>query len=909
MDTLKSLKLWQIGTLVAVLVGTAVATYGVYALIGDSSSSGLGESEQLIPVQYGNLVNQVSTNGSLVFSNRETLTFGVQGTVGGVLVEEGQQVQEGQELARLDQTTVVSLEKAVAQARINLRGAEEALAKALDPHTPLDMAQAEANVANAMLSRKNAQDALDRLLSPTSQDLAQAEAAVANAKLSVEGARDALDRLVSPTSKDIAQAAVAVANAKLSVEGARDALDRLISPTSQDMAQGEVAVANAKISVEDTEGALSSLLETTAKETAQAEGAVTSAKISIKNAQEALESLRSGPTEEDIANAQSQVDSTTTALVNSEGDLSLATREWDAKTETSQGAVDTTLTDYQEVFEKWLGIGPEAIDEGLDPDILLASWGADLDSLFDPASRFLDQGRGLSAEGPPSDDPATPWSEVIVYLWLNAYPGSLVPTCEDIEISSQTSCIKGEIDQAWGTLDSAVDNLDTVETQAAKAITNAEGAVTRAQESLAATQEALADLISGPDPLEIEAKENEVSLAHANLGEAEERLEELMNGANTLQIEANLALARANLDMAQEDLADLENGPDPLELEAKRNQVDVAKANLDKAEEDLGELLNGADQLELEAAKKQTEVAQANLDKAQEDLAALLNGADPLELDASKKQTQVAQATLDKAEEDLAELKSSVDALEVILREAEVASAQLSLDTAVELLETSTLRAPMDGVVSLVNVETGQVVTPNTRVIEIVDFTVVEVDAIVDEIDVLFVQVGAQADVTMDALPGQVLEGVVSSVAMEAQNQQGVVTYPIRIQVGVPEGVQLVEGLSATANIVLREDTNVLLIPVQSIYGTFEQPLVRVMSNGAVKERPVVLGNSDDFWVVVSEGLIEGEQVVMLSSEASTDPFAAIRQQFQAGGRRGPGGLGGGGGGGFGGGGGGQLGR
>ena len=72
--------------------------------------------------------------------------------------------------------------------------------------------------------------------------------------------------------------------------------------------------------------------------------------------------------------------------------------------------------------------------------------------------------------------------------------------------------------------------------------------------------------------------------------------------------------------------------------------------------------------------------------------------------------------------------------------------------------------------------------------------------------------------------------------------------------------------------------------------------MVRAMSNGAIEERPVVLGNSDDFWAVVNDGLVEGEQVVMISSEASTDPFAAIRQQIQAGGRGGPGALGGGGG-------------
>ena len=132
-DVFKTLKLWQIGMLVVVLVGAAGATYGVYALVSGSGLASLGEDQQLIPVQYGDLVNQVSTNGSLIFPNREALAFASQGTVGEVLVEEGQQVEEGQELAKLDETTVASLEKAIAEARVNLQNAEDALAKAKDP--------------------------------------------------------------------------------------------------------------------------------------------------------------------------------------------------------------------------------------------------------------------------------------------------------------------------------------------------------------------------------------------------------------------------------------------------------------------------------------------------------------------------------------------------------------------------------------------------------------------------------------------------------------------------------------------------------------------------------------------------------------------------------------------------------
>ena len=770
MAAFRALKPWQIGVLVTILVGAAGAAFGVYSLVSGSDEASLAGNQQLIPVQRGNLVNHVSTNGSIVFPNRETLAFDVPGTVGDVFVAEGQQVEEGQELARLDQSSGVSLESSVAMARLTLRDAEEALQQAKDPHTALEIARAEANVANARLSLQEAQVSLDSLLQPSAGDMAQAEAAVANARLSLKEAQDDLAALIQPPQEEIAKVEAAVTNAKISAEAALDA----------------------------------------------------------------LVTLRQRPSGEEIADAQSLIDSEATALAGAEGDLHLARKDWDAKVETAQDSSNAAFEGYQTVFQKWLGIDPPEVKQDGDPDTLLNAWGADLGSLFNTAARFQDLSPGLVSQGPPPDDPDTPWSEVVVYLWANFHPSEIVPTCEDGNIDPQTLCVRQEMDDAWDTLQSTVNQLDTVEIQAAKAIGNAEQAVIRAQESLAGARDLMAGLELDPDPLEVEGLEKQLAVALATLQETEDALEEI----NTKQ-----------------------------------------------------------DSLEFQSQDKKVALAQASLDDAEQELSELLGGPDPLEAEAQRMQVAVNQADLDQAGEDHAELVGSVDPLEVSLREAEVASAQLALDTALQQLEGRTLMSPMDGVVSLVNVEAGQEITTNTRVIEVVDTTVVEVDGIVDEIDVLFVQVGARTEVIMDALPGQVLEGTVTSIASAGQNQQGVVTYPISTEVRVPEGVQLVEGLSAAASIILREDIDVLLVPTQAIYGTFEQPVALVMSNGSIREQPVALGNSDGFWIVVTNGLQEGDLVAIETAEASTDPFAQFRQQIQSGTRPGggSGGFGGGG--------------
>ena len=112
----------------------------------------------------------------------------------------------------------------------------------------------------------------------------------------------------------------------------------------------------------------------------------------------------------------------------------------------------------------------------------------------------------------------------------------------------------------------------------------------------------------------------------------------------------------------------------------------------------------------------------------------------------------------------------------------------------------------------------------------------------------------------------------------------------------VPEATRLPEGLSAVASVIIREDRNVLLLPLDALYGTFERPLVRIKFNGTIEERAVVLGNSDDFWVVIEEGVAEAELVVMQVQEATTQGFGGFRQFAGGfGGQRG--GFGGGGGG------------
>ena len=705
-DALKSLKRWQLAFLVTLLLSAAGATFGVYTLVGGSDTAGLDENQQLIPVSFGDLVNAVSVNGSLVFPTREVLVFGSQGVLADLAVEEGQSVAAGQPLATLDSDTIATLEKSVAQARLVLNEAEDALTLALDPVTPLETANAGAAVADAELALRDSREALDALLEPDPTVIAQADADLVGAQIAWEDARDAYDSAVA------------------------------------------------------------------------------------------------GPDDDDLTLAVAALDTAIIELSNIERDLDLTEGQWAVTVDAEQASFDTALEGYENVFLKWLGITLSNEESDVDPSGLLANWQIDLTALFAPGQRYTDLGQFLSTAGLPLDNLETQWDETRVYSWVNLYPGGILATCEDGLVPEGTSCIKEEMDSAW-------------------------------------------DLLS----------------------DERAALDEALNNQETAAAKAMLA-------------------------------VSSAEQGVSEATEELDDLTSGLDGLELSSLEKQMAVAAAILDDETASVAALAGDPDPIDLDAARKAVAVAEARQIQAREDLATMLAGPDPLQVALRKAEVETAGPALSTAIKLLKGATLLAPWDGVVSTVGVEIGDSVNAGTPIVEIVDPSIVELDGIVDEIDVLFIRNGAAATVSMDALPGQVLQGSVSAVASAAQNQQGVVSYPIRIRIAAPDNVQLPEGLSALASVVIREDNDVLLVPLQSLRGSFDQPAVQVMHDGRIEERAVTLGNSDDFWIVVESGLQEGDQVVVEAQDANTGFFGFAGGNFRrvGGGFTGPGGGFGGGG-------------
>jgi len=361
---------------------------------------------------------------------------------------------------------------------------------------------------------------------------------------------------------------------------------------------------------------------------------------------------------------------------------------------------------------------------------------------------------------------------------------------------------------------------------------------------------------------------------------AEDALNEALKDAATAA-SAQLKLIDSARDVVKSAADEIVNTTIDTDIDAFAAALDEAAEREKEFAATLNEL-DDLDQLQVVLATTAVNQARAQLESAIEDLA-----------EAGLVALTAAGATQDP--DARPNLLGVLDPLQVNLATAAVNKAKAELDLAKEELAGIRLVAPFDGVITSISVSIGDQVSRNTPVLDIVDLNVVTVDATVDEIDVLSLRIGDRVAVVLDALPGQVLEGVVEDIG-DGLNVQGVIEFPLTINLTPPDGVELIEGLSATATIVISQIDNALLIPLQSVGGSFTQPTVDVVADAGFVTTAVTLGASDDFWVIVESGLNEGQQVLMEVVE-SIDPL----QQFFGGGRGfGGGGFGGGGGRGFG---------
>ncbi|MBU4564498.1 MAG: efflux RND transporter periplasmic adaptor subunit [Desulfarculus sp.] len=309
------------------------------------------------------------------------------------------------------------------------------------------------------------------------------------------------------------------------------------------------------------------------------------------------------------------------------------------------------------------------------------------------------------------------------------------------------------------------------------------------------------------------------------------------------------------------------------DLEARLRQAQ-AELNADKARlervKTTGPKEVARTQAELTEAKATLDLTTLDFDRQQKMRTSDLVAQDAL--DRAREKHLVAQARLTAATAKLNQVQHSY-LQDVKVAQADLAASQAKLVTAQVNLNYSTIRAPIDGVVSSVSTQEGETVAASLSAptfITIVDLARLQVDDFVDETDIGLVKLAQNAFFTVDAYPDKKFMGSVDAIQPSAKIVDDVVYYPVTIKILGDYRDQLKPEMTATVSIVAGVRRGVLLIPAPAIRRKGGKTMVYVRRDGQVILQTVQVGWIENLRAEITDGLKEGETVIIPMSAPLT---------------------------------------
>ena len=252
-----------------------------------------------------------------------------------------------------------------------------------------------------------------------------------------------------------------------------------------------------------------------------------------------------------------------------------------------------------------------------------------------------------------------------------------------------------------------------------------------------------------------------------------------------------------------------------------------------------------------------------------------------------------------------------------------VQSASATVNEAKDNLGRTTIYAPADGTISMLNVELGERVLgtqqmTGTEILRVANLNNMEVEVDVNENDIVKIKVGDEANVEVDAYLKKQFKGIVTSIsnsASSALTADQVTNFKVKVRILKESYEDLLEGkpdtyspfrpgMTATVDIITETKSNVLSVPISAVVIKSDTAAVKdivvvdskeeqkgaapksdkkfecvfVKVGDKAKIRIIKTGIQDDTNIEVMTGLKKGDIVI-------TGPYATVTKDLNSGDR------------------------
>ena len=258
----------------------------------------------------------------------------------------------------------------------------------------------------------------------------------------------------------------------------------------------------------------------------------------------------------------------------------------------------------------------------------------------------------------------------------------------------------------------------------------------------------------------------------------------------------------------------------------------------------------------------------------------------------------ISQSSFDEVESNLQQLRARHKASDHSIRAAELnltvmghnlTAAEARVEEAREALSYTTMYSPIDGVITQLNAEVGEVVmtgtmnNPGTVILQVADLSKMILLAEVDETNVGQVQIGQNAKIHIPAFWEEEFDGVVQNIALtQRQSRTGAKYYKTEILIAGDVG-KLYSGLTADVDIETDRHKDVIKVPSQAVLARrldtlslditkdnpvvdqkkTQIPVVYLLRDDKTVVTPVQIGPSDLTHTLIRGGLFVGDVVIV----------------------------------------------
>ncbi|OGY48136.1 MAG: hypothetical protein A2840_02135 [Candidatus Buchananbacteria bacterium RIFCSPHIGHO2_01_FULL_47_11b] len=479
------------------------------------------------------------------------------------------------------------------------------------------------------------------------------------------------------------------------------------------------------------------------------------------------------------------------------------------------------------------------------------------------------------------------------------FQGDILIQLVAADLAADVNRARADLSEAQSNLDRIVAGATVVELDVARAaLDQAATSLANAQTDAASTQQIYQQILENELQNSLVAANTALTKASIALQKVDDTFNYNGDEDNFVtynkpleaQVETGYSVASSKVDLAFVTLVSLNTQVSEEQIDGLLSETFDALLETEQTVEDLAVLLNyvivnsvltqtALDTLR-DTINTQRTTIDTQIDGLKQQQQALVDARINLatKVETANNAITAARKALSKAEADLALSEAPARPEDVTLYQARVRREQANLTIAQERYEETILRAPIDGVITKVNLSVGEQALRDitTPVIQMLAAENYEIEVNIPESDITKIEVGHEVTITLDAFSDEeVFTGTVTTINPAQTEIQDVVYYQVTVSfsqhqpVGLEDAFTKIKpGMTANVTVNAQRRDNVVTIPLRAVKEREGQRIVEILEAGYIRELPVEIGlRGDGGMIEIISGVTVGQEVITFTRE------------------------------------------